>query len=76
MDTQRKTWGLKRFIYLAVGVIMAIGAVVSFVPQPSAQTIALLILALVALSIPLLASDALLDKFNRTAFNPFELFRK
>jgi hypothetical protein len=76
MDRHRKTWGIKRSIYLAVGVFAVIGAAASFATPMSIDPMLAAALAIVLLAIPLLASDELLDRFNRAFFRPSELLRK
>ena len=75
MNGDGKTWGIVRKVYFVLGLLFAIGAVISFIVPPSIGPILPAVFAAVMLGVPLFASDYLLNRFHRT-FTRYELWRK
>jgi len=65
MNDRRKSWGLIRWIYLVAGIIAAIGAVFSFIAPDSISPYLAVVIALLVLAVPLVASDELLQRVHR-----------
>jgi hypothetical protein len=65
MSDQRITWGFIRRIYLAVGIVAAVGAALSFAWPGTISPFLSAVIAVLVLGVAFLASDDLLQRVHR-----------